>query len=242
QHFTWLARYIVDKGHDVVIHLGDHWDMPSLSSYDSAVRKAAVGTAKKADIDAGNAALEAMHEVFEKSGWNPKHKILLEGNHDGFAPAGRLGRHLAENPVDDGLLHPGLFADSWLGWKRVPFLTYVDIDDIVYGHLFPFSRNGKTTRHSLSFGAANAKTQVQVLMRSCTAGHTPGLDTAQVRTPLRTYRGIIAGSFYLHDEEYMGPGNNYWRGVLVKHRIGPDNPNHYDLMEVSIDFLRERYR
>ena len=33
---AWIGQYIVEKRPDVVVHLGDHWDMPSLSSYDSA--------------------------------------------------------------------------------------------------------------------------------------------------------------------------------------------------------------
>lgn len=37
-HLTHIGKYIVDKKPDVVIHLGDHWDMHSLSSYDKGKR------------------------------------------------------------------------------------------------------------------------------------------------------------------------------------------------------------
>src|SRR5678815_3013028 len=62
EHARWIGRYIADKGPDVVVHLGDHWDMPSLSSYDSLAKKVARGTAKKADIDSGNQFLEELED------------------------------------------------------------------------------------------------------------------------------------------------------------------------------------
>ena len=33
-HMYWAGRYACAMKPDVIIHLGDHWDMPSLSSYD----------------------------------------------------------------------------------------------------------------------------------------------------------------------------------------------------------------
>ena len=29
-----VGKYLVEKEPDIVVHLGDHWDLPSLSSYD----------------------------------------------------------------------------------------------------------------------------------------------------------------------------------------------------------------
>ena len=240
-HFKWIGRYIADKGPDVVIHLGDHWDMPSLSTYDSAAKKAARGVAKVTDIEVGNHALELLEEELTKAGVKPT-KILLEGNHDGFADQGRVGRYLADHPDDDGLIRPDQFADSWLGWKRVPFLEPIDIDGILYCHLFPFNQDGKVTPGALRMGASSAKVQCKAMAQSTTAGHRQGIDTSVHPLPTgRTLRGVIAGSCYLHDEAYMGPGNRHYRGILVKHDVRPSNPNHYDLMEVSLEFLRRKY-
>lgn len=244
EHFTWIGRYIADKGPDRVILLGDHWDMPSLSSYDSLAKKAARGVAKKPDIDSGNQALEMLEEELVKAGFQPPDgKELLEGNHDGFADEGRIGRFLADNPLDEGLITPDMFADSWLGWTRHPFLEPVEIDGIHYCHLFPFTSEGNVTAGAMRMGAKNALVQVKAMMTSCTAGHKQGLNTAIHNAPRapHAYRGIIAGSCYLHDEAYMGPGNRHYRGLLVKHDVRPSNPNHYDLMEVSLEFLRRKY-
>jgi hypothetical protein len=243
KHARWIGRYIADKGPDVVVHLGDHWDMPSLSSYDSLAKKVSRGVAKKADIDAGNQWLEDLEDELVKADFQPKVKVLLEGNHDGFADEGRIGRFLADNPMDKGLITKDMFADSWTGWTRHDFLDPVEIDGIHYCHLFPFSRNGRVTPNALRMGASSAQVQVAAMMSSCTAGHKQGLDSAIHNAPMapHSYRGIIAGSCYLHDEAYMGPGNRHYRGILVKHDVRPTNPNHYDLMEVSLEFLRRKY-
>ena len=33
-HLRWAGQYAVDKKPDGIIHIGDHFDMPSLSSWD----------------------------------------------------------------------------------------------------------------------------------------------------------------------------------------------------------------
>jgi len=51
-------------------------------------------------------------------------------------------------------------------------------------------------------------------------------------------RGLVAGSCYLHNEPYMGHGNSHWRGIVMKHNVVN---GYYNLMEVDLGFLRERY-
>ena len=52
-------------------------------------------------------------------------------------------------------------------------------------------------------------------------------------------RGIVAGSCYLHNEEYRGPqATNEWRGILVLHEVMDGD---YCLMEVSLAWLCRRY-
>jgi hypothetical protein len=51
--------------------------------------------------------------------------------------------------------------------------------------------------------------------------------------------GLVAGSFYIHDEDYKGPqGNEHWRGIIVKHEV--ENGT-YDPMFVSLNYLCKRY-
>ena len=64
-----------------VVHLGDHWDLPSLSSYDKG-KRCMEGRRVKTDIVAGNKALKAI-TVSTKT-WGPEN-YLLKGNHENRA-------------------------------------------------------------------------------------------------------------------------------------------------------------
>lgn len=57
QHMTWAGDYFAEKKPDVIVHVGDHWDMPSLSSYDKGTM-AAEGRAYFDDIAAGNLSMD----------------------------------------------------------------------------------------------------------------------------------------------------------------------------------------
>ena len=88
-------------------------------------------------------------------------------------------------------------------------------------------------------GSPSASLQVRREMQSCTSGHLQGLDFAIHQTGVRRYYGIIAGLFYLHDEDYLTPqGTAYWRGVIYKHEV---NDGEYDPMFVSIKYLLENW-
>ena len=57
-HMKWAARAVRDYlgKDDHVVHMGDHWDFPSLSSYSS--RREIEGQRVLADIEAGNKAMK----------------------------------------------------------------------------------------------------------------------------------------------------------------------------------------
>ena len=236
-HFTALGKYAVAKRPDVIVHLGDFRDMPSLSSYESAARKAHEGRCKVADFDAGNAALEKFeNELAKAPGYNPT-KVMLEGNHDSWNEHGRVGRYLAEHPDDRRLLEKMELLEHSTGWTVVPFLEPIEIQGVLYCHLFPYSAKGTVTGTSVKMGAGSASAQVKAVMKSATAGHKQGLDVAILNTPHSTHRGLIAGSFYQHEDHYM-PGARFWRGCLLKTEC---RDGQYGLVEVSLDFLLRRY-
>jgi hypothetical protein len=50
---------------------------------------------------------------------------------------------------------------------------------------------------------------------------------------------LVAGSFYQHSEAYKGPqGNGHWHGIIFKHEVCEGN---YDLMELSLNYLKRKY-
>ena len=63
-HLRWIGQYIVDHFRDQpikIIHLGDHWDMPSLSLYDKG-KRAMEGRRYVEDINAGNDAFVVLNK------------------------------------------------------------------------------------------------------------------------------------------------------------------------------------
>lgn len=236
-HFTALGRYAAAKRPDIIIHLGDFRDFPSLSSYESAVKKTHQGRCKLADIESGNRALEMLETQLAKAqGYSPR-KIMLRGNHDCEGPYGRIGRYLAEHPDDRRLIESAEFLEHKTGWEVIPFLEPVEVQGTLYVHLVPYTAKGKVTKSSLSMGAGSAAAQIKITMQSCTTGHTPGLDYGMLFPGTRRIRGIQAGSFYQHTDDYA-PGSNFWRGAIMKSRC---RDGYYSAAELDMEFLLEKY-
>jgi hypothetical protein len=76
---------------------------------------------------------------------------------------------------------------------------------------------------------------------TCIAGHQQGLQfSTSYRADGTRLTGIIAGSCYLHNEEYMGPqGNNHFRGILMLNDV--NEKGEMDIMPVSLKFLLGKY-
>lgn len=235
EHALWAGKYAAEKQPDVIVQLGDLWDFPSLSSYDSAARKAADQTCVSKDIDAGNQWLQMFDEAL---GGYKCRKVLLGGNHDCFLGDGRPGRYTADNPWNKGLLDRAQFLDRILGWERHKFLDVVEIHGVLFSHFFPQNRNGQVMQTRR--GAPSAEEQIRRMGASCVAGHKQGLDVAIHTMHCGMRRGVIAGSYYLHDESYLTDGgNNHWRGLLMLYDIR-DGGN-FDLGEVSMRYLKRRF-
>ncbi len=135
-HLGWIGRYIVDQfaGRDVsVIHLGDHYDMPSLSLYDRG-KKAFEGRRYRADIDAGNEAFDKLCKPLERYNasrrardrWHPDRHLLL-GNHEA-----RIARAVEDDATLEGTMGYHDFNVEAHGWKVHPFLKPVRIDGVAY--------------------------------------------------------------------------------------------------------------
>lgn len=225
----WIGNYIAEKQPDYVVHLGDHWDMPSLSSYDKG-KRSAEGKRVYQDIKAGNDALARLTTPILEA-YTPRKMYRLLGNHEQ-----RIERYVEDHPELEGSIGYHCFAD--LGWTQVGFLDTVTLGGVTFSHYFP--RGGDGNIGQTKRGAPSARAQVLREMRSCVAGHKQGLDTHIHHTGNRTIRGIIAGSCYLHQESYLSPqGTNYWRGILMLNEVKNGN---FGLCEVSLDYLRKKYR
>jgi hypothetical protein len=240
QHLRALGNLALERKPDVIVHIGDHWDMHALSSYDVG-KKSAENSRYQEDIDAG---IDAMLEFLEpvasynrkrylqkKKPYTPR-KVFTIGNHEN-----RITRYVNDYPVLQGKLS---FKDLLLedmGFEVYDYLEIVDIEGIKFSHLFLNPES--VSRRPFSSGIDY---QAKILGFSFVAGHLPGLQIANPRYTLdgRVLRGVIAGSFYIHDFGYQNPpqGNKYWRGALMLKNVKDGN---FMLEELPLEWLLENY-
>lgn len=226
-HLRWLNRYALDKYSDkplTVVHLGDHWDMPSLSTYDKGKGKME-GRRYQADIEAGNQAFEILTDGWDTQPQWDKH--FLFGNHEE-----RILRAVNDNPQLDGLLS----LDSCItppDWQRHPFLEVVKLHGVNYSHYFYHPRTGRP------YGGDNVELRLKTVGASFVMGHQQGLLQGMRYSLGKQLVGLVAGSFYQHDEDYLGPqANTHWRGFVVLHNV---HDGEFDTMSVPLDYLCIRY-
>lgn len=221
-HLKWAGEYIAEKRPDVIVCIGDFSDMPSLSSYDKG-KRAAENRRYKHDIEATHKAMELlMTPIVMAQGYNPR-LVMTLGNHEH-----RITRYADDNPEVHGSVSiEDLGYEAW-GWEVYPFLEVVRIDGIEYSHYFTTGVMGRA--------ANSAAVMLRERQSSCTQGHSQYYDQAVHKKTQQ--RALMAGTFYQHDEDYLGPqGNDYRRHIVFKHEV---NAGRYDLMEISLDYLRRR--
>lgn len=222
-HLDWISQYIADKSafkdNCKVIHLGDHWDMPSLSYYDKG-KKAMEGRRYMADIQAGNDGMAILSSKIQDLP-----RFLLRGNHED-----RITRAIEADAQLDGLL--SLDSLESPGWEVSEFLYPIEIDGVGYAHYFYNPMSGKP------YGGM-IETRLKQIGHSFTMGHQQTLSYGLRYVGGKSHHGLVAGSCYLHDEDYKGPqGNAHWRGIIVCHEVQGGS---YNPMFVSLDFLCRKY-
>lgn len=234
-HFDWLAQAILEYRPDVIVHLGDHWDLPSLSEHDAPGSKEAEGRRVKPDIDVGNEAWLRFWTPVEKrikriisnkkKRWEPECHFLF-GNHED-----RLTRAIFRDPKWEGLL--SLDCLKTPGFQRHDYLKIVKIDGIRYCHYFANPHSGRPIGGSIQNRLAKVGS-------SFSQGHQQGFLYSCVQRPDHVAHGLVAGSFYLHDESYRPADvqNSEWRGIIVKNEVRDGT---YDLMPLSMNYLRQKY-
>lgn len=233
EHLAAAGRYLAEKRPEVIVVLGDWWDMNSLSAWDSDAKKILAGVSYEEDIRAGLRGLDMfLRPIKKEKSYSPELHFFV-GNHEH-----RIPRYTDDNPMLRGVLSLNSLMLHERGFKVYPFLKPKVLDGIAYCHYFCMDSNGRVMNSKR--GQASARAQVNNVGLSATAGHKQGLDVYIKESPAGRRRGVISGSFYQHDEDYLGPqGNSPWNGILLKHEVS--GRGDYDLMEVSLDYLMRKY-
>ena len=235
-YLKYIGNYIVDKKPDVVVHLGDHWDMPSLSSYDVG-KKSFEGRRYVDDVRAGNEGMDLLlsplEEFNEKQRKNSKRlyqprKVFLFGNHEN-----RIERAVNNDAKIEGVI--GYKDLNTAAWETYNFLDVVVISGIAFSHYFSSGLLGRP--------CTTAAAQLSKKHMSCIAGHQQGYQVATgYKADGTRLTSIIAGSCYTHDEDYLGPqGNkNHWRGILDLRDVQPNGE--FDTIPISLKYLEKKYK
>jgi len=236
EHLEWTGKYMVDKKPDVVVHLGDFADMWSLSSYDVG-KKSFEGRRYLSDIEAAHNGMRLLlgplwdynnraAKNHEKR-YQPR-RVMLGGNHEE-----RIIKAVENDAKLDGVLSLNDLSYEEFGWEYHAFLRPVIIEGVAFCHYFPSGVLGRPV--------TTATALLNKMHMSCVAGHLPGLQFARsARADGCQLTGIIAGSFYQHEEEYMAPivNRQHWHGILMLHDV---HDGDFDIMPVSINYLRRKY-
>lgn len=209
--------------------------MPSLSTHDKAGSKAFEGRRYKDDIQAAKDAMQTLLEPLrslQKTQKQTKHKVykprmvMTLGNHEN-----RINRAVANSPIlEDVISVDDLCYNK--DWEVHGFLNPVFINGVGFCHYWPVGAMGRP--------ASSAAVIVNKLHMSCVAGHQQGKQVAYgKRADGKAICGIIAGSFYLHDEDYMDQlSNTHWRGLVVLNEV---QDGAFDEMFLSMNYLEKKY-
>ena len=227
EYMLWIGKYIADVKPDVVVHIGDHYDMPSLSSYDKG-KASAEGRRFVDDLNAGNKGLELLNLTMHKDPTYKPRKVFCKGNH-----CHRIDRYVEDNPELKGTLGTEFLPLEKYGWEVYDFLKPVEIEGIYFVHYLANPMTGKP----YSGTAANI---LKTVGKSFVVGHRQVVDCA-IRPTIdsKLQLGIVNGACYPFDEGYKGyQGNHHFRGVTVLTEA-------YDGFAcpsfVSLGYMKEKY-
>jgi hypothetical protein len=220
-HLRWIGKYIAAKRPDHIVAIGDWWDMPSLSSYDKG-KKSFEGRSYRADVQAGNDAMDLMTAEYRGIPDYHPFEDFCEGNHER-----RIHRAIEAQRELDGTI--GIHDLNLKGWTYHPFLKVLEIEGIKFSHYF--------TSGVLGRPASSAAVMLREAMGSAIQGHVQKVDVAV--HPKTGHIAMMVGTCYQHDEDYLGEqGNNCRRQIVM---LNECRDGVFDPMFVSLDFLRARY-
>jgi len=230
---TWLSNLVVDVHPDVVVFMGDHWDFPSLASYDRGLR-AFIGRTYRADVDIGLDFNDRFFSPLKRRKKKLPRFVFLEGNHEH-----RIERALDTSPE---LVNSIGFGDLHLGDSFDDVIRYdgntpgqIEIDGVTYAHYFVSGISGRpiSSEHS-GFQLINK------LHTSCTGAHSHTLDYClRVNSKGEHIQGLVAGCCLDYHVDWAGDQQRYWwRGVILKRNVekGMYNPEF-----IGLDALKEEY-
>jgi len=227
-HLKALSRYIWRHKPANLVHIGDHWDLPSLSKYASPLEME--GRRLYDDLEAGFNAFRIIDSVTKAKNSNGKRgkdkeykpdKYFLKGNHEN-----RLSRFISSNPVLEGCFDLSKFVEDQ-GWQ------VKEMNDPLWLFGTAFSHYMENPHSSRAVGGS-MENKLNKFPHSFVHGHQQQFQYARRQNLLgKPHFGACAGSFVLEDEGYRGANNTEARGFL--HLRG--FINRFGFVDHDVDFI-----
>jgi len=229
----YLANLIIDIRPDVVVNMGDQFDMPSLSDYDKG-KRSFHGKSYKKDIEAGLEFHDRMWGPVRATKKKMPYRVVLEGNHE----------HRVERALDLSPELAGTIGFSDYGFSEF----YHDVvrydgqlpgifksDGILFSHYFPTGVSGRPMG-----GISPARMMAQKNKVSCVASHIHTLDFfSEKNIDDKVINCLIAGCYQDYINDWAGPIGKFWRaGVAVLRNVEDGN---FDFQWISLESLKKAY-
>lgn len=223
-YIHWIGSYIKRKKPDIIVMIGDWYDMEALSTYDKG-QLSAEGKRVKKDIEAGDKAVEILESYID---YNPR-KIITLGNHEE-----RIDRFVNYNPAFEGFIGTDKLAFHKYGWEVAKFLQPVNICGINFVHYLQNPMTGKPL-------GGTALNRLKAVGESFVMGHQQTYDFCQRPLQLSGNHqiGLIVGAAYCHDEGYKGiQGNHHFRGCVMLYECADGYAMH---KAITLQHMKEVY-
>ena len=229
ERYKWLGHLINDIKPDVVVDIGDWFDMASLCSYDKGT-KGFEGRRYRKDINAGIDAQEKMTSIVKRQKKKLPRFVRTLGNHEN-----RINRVVDRDPILEGTISLKDLQSREYGFEEIPFLTPINIDGVTYQHYFVSGIMGRPIG-----GERHAQSLILKQLASCTQGHSHLFDYC-VRSDVRGQKvhGCVVGVYQDYEADFAGPANAMWNpGVVVKREVVNGS---YDVEHISLARLKKAY-
>jgi hypothetical protein len=235
EHLLALSKYIWEHKPKYIVHIGDHWDMESLSSYASPMEKE--GKRLIDDILAGMQGLEMISSYWEERNrlakrvpYKPELHFLM-GNHEY-----RLDKFINNTPALEGIVDIRKIIQDF-GWTISEFCVPKWINGIAFNHYMENPMSGRPVGGSI-------ENKLNKFPHSFVHGHQQQYQFGRRQNLQgKPHFGVCAGAFYMHDEGYRGANNTEQRGFThLKGYINRYDYQDYDVDFVSVERLLEMYK
>lgn len=227
EHYRWLGKMVADLRPDVVIDIGDWFDMDSLNPYDKG-KKSFEGRAYWRDIEAGVEAQALFNEG--RDGYEPQVMGRVLGNHEN-----RGEKVLQYEPALSALVSKADFKSAEYGWHEVPFLEPLSIDGVGYVHYREATASSKPVAGVMPARAVLLKTHVSTVFgHSHRLGYFEDADGNGNRICV-----LNTGCYFPQHAHYAGKDNALWRrGIAVLRNVQAGS---FALQWTDFEDIRKRY-